>query len=426
VTDGLLTGPAGRWTIVPCRRADSGDAGGTVMADTITYDPFDAAFHDDPYPTLAALREGAPLHRTELGTYLLTRYEDVWSLVRDRRLGRDVPMELMKMTFGDGPAAEAFVGNMLNREGKDHTRVRKLMASPFTPGRVRELRVHTEALVDELFDALDDEFDAAADIGLVLPVLVICDLLGLPKEDRELVRPWAAAIADGSTLITTDALKTAMEAALQAFIEYFEDLLAGRRTFAADGLFAALVAAEEDGERLDHQELVVNAVLLFFAGFETTTNLIGNGTLALLRHPDQYERVRDDPDLVPTAVDEMLRFDSPVMAAPRITHEPIETSGGTIKANRVIELSLSAANRDPRVFTDAERFDVGRTDNHHVAFGSGAHFCLGAHLARLEAQAVLAGFTSRFRALEPNGDLVRKSSVGIRGLDSLPVRGVRR
>lgn len=400
--------------------------GGETMADTAVgaapvYDPFDPAFHEDPYPTWNALREHEPLHRTPMGIYVLTRYEDVWRLLRDRRCGRDIPLELVKFAAGDGPGAEMFMSNMLNREGPDHTRLRKLMALPFTPGRVRELRQRTRALVEDLLLDVDGEFDVARDLALVLPVLVICELLGLPSEDRDVVRPWATAMADASVMFPSDEAKRANDDALVSFCAYFEDLIAGRRPYADDGLFAALVAAEADGDRLDHEELVVNATLLFFAGFETTTNLIGNGMLALLRHPDELARLRDDRALLPSAVEEMLRYDGPLQTAPRITHEPIETSVGTIKANRVIELGIAAANHDPRQFDEPERFDVGRTDNAHVAFGSGAHFCLGAHLARLEANVAFDTILDTFSAIELAGAPVRKAAPGIRGLESLPV-----
>lgn len=387
----------------------------------VVYDPFDAGFHDDPHPTWAALREREPMHRTAMGIYVLSRYEDVWALLRDRRCGRDIPIELVRMATGDGPGAERFVTNMINREGGDHTRLRKLMALPFTPGRVRDLRPRTEALVAELLADVDGRFDVVTEVAHVVPVLVICDLLGLPREDRELVRPWATAMADASVMFPPEEVRLANDQALLSFAAYFEDLLAGRRSYADDGLFAALVAAEADGDRLDREELIVNATLLFFAGFETTTNLIGTAVLTLLEHPDELARLRKDPSLLPTAVEEVLRFDGPLQSAPRMTHAPIETSVGPLKANRVIELAIGAANRDPRAFDDPDRFDVGRSPNHHLGFGSGAHFCLGSHLARLEGQVVLGALVDTFASIEQAGPAVRKRSPGIRGLDSLPI-----
>ena len=393
------------------------------MADTaLVYDPFAPSFHDDPYPTWAALRENEPMHRTQIGTYVLTRHEDVFTLLRDRRLGRDIPPHLVRLAAGDGDLAEFFTSNLLNKEAPDHTRLRKLMVLPFTPKLIKDLRESVERLVDELLDATDDhDIDVVRDLGGVLPVLVICELLGLPPEDRERVRPWAVALANASTVFPPDDVRSAADAALQEFKAYFEDQIPKVREHGR-GLLAALAVAEADGDRLSHDELIVNAVLLFFAGFETTTNLIGNGMLALLGEPAEMHRLRDDPRMLPTAVDELLRYDSPLQSSLRITHDDVELPTGRIKANRVIELSLAAANRDPRAFNDPDHLDIGRADNPHVAFGSGVHFCLGAHLARLEGEAAFGGLLRRYDSIELAGAPVRKASASIRGLESLPVR----
>jgi cytochrome P450 len=402
---------------------DTREAHACLMADTaLVYDPFAPSFHDDPYPTWTALRESEPMHRTPLGTYVLTRHEDVFALLRDRRLGRDIPPNLVRLAAGDGDLADFFASNLLNREAPDHTRLRKLMVLPFTPKLIKDLRESVERLVDELLDATDDrDIDVVGDLGGVLPVLVICELLGLPPEDRERVRPWAVALANASTVFPPDDVRTAADGAVREFRAYFEDQLPKVREHGR-GLLAALSRAESDGDRLSHDELVVNAILLFFAGFETTTNLIGNGMLALLDAPDEMQRLRDDPRLLPTAVDELLRYDSPLQTSLRITHEDVELPSGHIKANRVIELSLAAANRDPRAFSNPDRVDVGRVDNPHVAFGSGVHFCLGAHLARLEGEAAFGGLLRRYDSIELAGEPVRKASASIRGLESLPVR----
>lgn len=395
------------------------------MADTaVQYDPFSPEFLEDPYPTLAAIRESGELVRDPIGIYLITRYDDVWSLLRDKRVGRDLPFELTRIVAGDGKAVERFfTTSMINYEGREHTRMRLLMSKPFTPGRIRQLEDRTAALVGEMLDGLDDRFDLAADFSLVLPVLVICDLLGIPREDREYIKPWANALAQNPS---TPEARLAVEDALENFRGYFEEMVAGRRPYDRNGLFGALLAAEEDGQRLSHDEVIENTAFLFFAGHETTTNLIANGALALIRNPDQRQRLRQHPGLVATAVEEMLRYDSPVQSQPRITHEPIELSCGTLKAGRVISLSFAAANRDPRQFVDPETFDVGRTDNHHVGFGNGTHFCLGAHLARLETRLAFDAFVRRFETLELDGDYVRKPTAGLRGLSSLPVRVTRR
>lgn len=393
------------------------------MADTsVVYDPYAPSFHDDPYPTWAALRESEPMHRTAIGTYVLTRHAEVFALLRDRRLGRDIPPDLVRMAAGEAEMAEFFANNLLNKEAPDHTRVRKLMVLPFTPKLIKDLRASVDRLVDELLDATDDkDIDVVRDLGGVLPVLVICELLGLPPEDREQVRPWAVALANASTVFPPEDVRLAADTAVREFKAYFEGMIPKVRA-QGHGLLAALADAEADGDRLSHEELIVNAILLFFAGFETTTNLIGNGMLALLGAPDEMQRLRDDPALLPTAVDELLRYDSPLQSSLRITHEEVEVPSGRIKANRVIELSLAAANRDPRAFTHPDRVDVGRAQNPHVAFGSGVHFCLGAHLARLEGEAAFGGLLRRYASIEQAGEPVRKASPSIRGLDSLPVR----
>ena len=394
------------------------------MADTaVAYDLLGPAFLEDPYPTLAEMREHEPLYRDPMGIYHLTRYSDVWALLRDHRCGRDMPIEVATIGIGDGEVTRRFfTENLLGMEGADHTRLRRLMSGPFTPKRIRDLESSTAVLVDELLRDTGGAFDMIEDFASKLPVYVICDLLGLPREDRELVRPWATTLADNTSMFPTPEQQAANEAANQAFWNYFEDLLAGRRQYSDDGVFAALVAAETEDGRLSRDELIVNSALLFFAGFETTTNLIGNGMLALLRNPGQFDRLRRDPSLVATAVDEMLRYDSPVQTAPRFTHEAIEVSGGTIKANRVINLRLSAANRDPRAFQQPDTFDVGRVPNDHVAFGSGAHFCLGSHLARLEGRLAFDAFVTRYSSIDADGPHVWRQSAGLRGLRTLPVR----
>jgi cytochrome P450 len=391
-----------------------------MAATAVLYDPFAPAFHEDPYPVLAELREHEPMHRTGLGIYVLTRHEDVFALLRDRRLGRDIPPELVAFAAGTGPMAEFFDSNLLNKEAPDHTRLRKLMVMPFTPKLIRDLRASIEVLVDDLLDAAgDEEIDVVRDLGAILPVLVICELLGLPSEDRERVRPWATALADASTTIPTPDARAAGDMAILSFREYFERKLP-RLKANGRGLLAQLAVAEMDGQRLRHDELIMNAVLLFFAGFETTTNLIGNGMLALLSNPDEMRRLRDDQALLSTAVDELLRYDTPVQSALRYTHDEVETASGTIKRNRVIELSLAGANRDQRAFARPDRLDVGRVDNPHVAFGSGVHFCLGSHLARLEGEVAFGKLLARYRSIEQAGAPVRKTSPSIRGLESLP------
>jgi cytochrome P450 len=357
----------------------------------------------DPYPIYSFIREREPVHHAPDGSWVLTRYDHCAALLRDPRFSTNPA----RLTEGPDPAAMGpirQVGSslMMFLDPPDHTRLRSLVSQAFTPRMVEALRPRIQLLVDELLDAVVErgEMDVLADLAYPLPTVVICELLGVPGSDREKFKAWSA---DASRLLDgyldKDAMDRGMVAGMYLF-QYFTDLVEERRRQPRNDLLSALLAAETSGDRLTHAELLSTATLLFVAGFETTMNLVGNGTLALLRHPDQLRRVGDDPALVRTGVEELLRYDGPVHVTARIATQDVEIGGRTVRAGEQAVAVLGAANRDPAQFPDPERLDVARTPNRHLAFGGGPHFCLGAALARLEGQIAFATMLRRLPHLE--------------------------
>ncbi len=313
---------------------------------------------------------------------------------------------------------------MLFTDPPDHTRLRGLVSKAFTPRSIGAMGPRVREIVDELLDEIDEsgEVDIIDALAFPLPMIVIAEMLGVPAKDRDRFRAWSAPVARTlEPTITQDELHNAAEAAkeLQA---YFEQLIAVRRDAPGEDLMSLLIAAEEEGDSLSQAELLVTLRLLLVAGNETTTNLIANGLLALLDHPEQLARLREQPTLIDSAIDELLRFDSPVQTDGRTAIENLEISGHTIRAGEQVLLLLGAANRDPNHFADPEELDIGREDTSHIAFGRGLHHCLGAPLARLEAAATLQALLARFSRIELAGDRPRfKDHIVLRGLESLPV-----
>ncbi len=290
--------------------------------------------------------------------------------------------------------------SMLIMDPPDHTRVRKLVNKAFTPKRIAALRPRIEQLVREELDAVAeaDRFDLIHDLAEPLPAIVIAELLGVPAEDHRQFRQWSSQLIAAIAARTDEERGRATGAGMQ-ILAYLGDIIAARRKQPRDDLISAMIHAQEESDALSDAELLATSNLLLLAGHETTTNLIGNGTLALLREPDQLERLREDPALVPTAVEELLRFDGPVQATVRVALEDVEVGEHVIPQGSVVLVSLGAANRDPEVFDAPDTLDVGRDPNAHLAFGFATHFCMGAPLARLEAQVALAALVSRFPAL---------------------------
>jgi cytochrome P450 len=393
-------------------------------------------FRADPYPFFHLLREQEPVHQTPFGVYLLTRHADAAAAVRDPRLSSDERNSELYQAFvesSDEPARGIFGDEMgqavlLFLDPPDHTRLRGLVSKAFTPRVIEQLRARIEELVNGLLDTVeargDAHMDVIADLAYPLPVVIICELLGVPAADHVRFQQWSRELAgsiDPQPLRTPEQ-EERIHTAAEAFVEYFHELIDRRRRDPADDLLSALIAAEEAGDRLSEPELLATALFLLIAGHETTVNLIGNGTLALLRHPDQLDRLRADPSLDRNAVEELLRFDSPVMITQRITLEEYEVGGTTIPARQQIIPLLGAANRDPQAFPEPDRLDLGREGaGRHLAFGGGHHFCLGAALARLEGQIAIGTLVRRFPRLEPAGEPVRRETFTLHGLERLPV-----
>jgi cytochrome P450 len=314
---------------------------------------------------------------------------------------------------------------ILNLDPPDHTRIRKLVSKAFTGRRVEQLREGVQAQVDEVLDRVagNGPWDVVEELAFPLPFQVISDLLGMPEGDRAQIRAWSHALTKTlDPIIGPEDVKIAFESSI-AMTDHLTEVIAWKRANPADDVLTGLVQAEEDGDRLSAEELRDQIVLLYIAGHETTVNLIGNGMKALLAHPDQRVRWRDDPSLDATAVDECLRYDAPVQLSRRIAMDDLEIGGRTLAPGTLVMTHLASANRDPAKWgPTAEEFDVGRADaGQHVTFGSGIHFCLGAQLARMEGQVVMGSILRRFPDLEPAGDPVGNGRITLRGLDSLPV-----
>jgi len=309
-------------------------------------------------------------------------------------------------------------------DATDHTRVRSLVNKAFTPRRVAELRPRIEAIAKDLLaaPAASGRMDVIGDLGAPLPAIVIAELLGVPPEDHPKFRAWAAQIVATPAAIASGAASDAFEKGFESLSGYLRGVIAARRREPRNDLISALVAAQEDRDALTDGELLATAILLLLAGHETTTNLIGNGTLALLQHPDELARLRAEPELLKSAIEEMLRFDSPVQATLRAATEPVEFGGVTLDKGALVICGIGAANRDPAVFEEPDRFDVARRDNRHLSFGFGAHFCLGAPLARLEGEIAFRALLEQFPTLALSGaPIVHRPNPILRGLQSLEV-----
>jgi pimeloyl-[acyl-carrier protein] synthase len=391
----------------------------------VYFNPMDPEFIDDPYPTYHRLRAEDPVHQNPLGFWVLTRYEDVVTALRDPRLAKEAIASFVAARFGAPIPAVGL--SMLDRDPPDHTRLRGLVSKAFTPRVVEGLRPHIQRIVDGLLARVEGEhaMDLIEEFAYPLPVIVICQMLGVPVEDRDQFRQWGLDIARGldTILLPPDSeVGQRSAAARRALADYFRALIAERRASPRGDMLSDLIAAEEAGDKLSVDELLATCILLLVAGHETTVNLIGNGTLALLRHPDQLERLREDPGLIGSAVEELLRYDGPVQRTARIPSEDVTIGGRTIPKGELVMPFIGAADRDPAQFPDPDRLDIGRADNRHIAFGWGIHFCLGAPLARLEGQIAIGTLVRRLPKLALATDRPEhRLSLTLRGLTSLPV-----
>lgn len=394
----------------------------------LAFDPTDPAFVADPYPRYAEIRESEVVHVGLEGTPVLTRHADVVAVLRDTRFSSDPSHRPEgRRPFGGVtmPVQPGSLPVMLFKDPPDHTRLRRLANAAFTPRAVEALRPRIREIVEGLCDRAADagRMEVMAELAFPLPVTVICEMLGVPVVDHERFRRWST---DATRVLDPVEDPGTMQRAFAAVLEliaYFTELIAERRSRPGDDLLSALIAAEEAGDRLSAPELMAMVLLLFLAGHETTTNLIGNGILALARHPDQWRRLREDPGLVPGAVEELLRFDPPVQVTARTATCDTEVNGIGIRAGELVVCALAAANRDPRVFPDPDTLRIDRREaRQHLSFGNGIHYCLGAPLARVEAQEVFGALVRRFGSVELDTDEPRyREHFVLRGLAELPV-----
>lgn len=398
-----------------------------MTSSEVLFDPFLPEFNADPYPFYHRLREADPVHQSPLGFWVLTRYEDCVMVLRDPRFGRAGFEGLLESVYGNTVEQGRLPTSMLFRDPPDHTRLRGLVSRAFTPRVVEGLRPRIQQIVDGLLDRVQGagRMEVISDLAYPLPVTVISEMLGVPEEDRERIKQWSADIArslDAIGLPTDQGIADRGRTGRRAIGDYFRSLIPDRKKRPRGDLLSLLIEAEEQGDKLSEGELLATCVLLYIAGHETTVNLIGNGLLALLRHPEELERLRDAPSLIQSAVEELLRYDGPVQRTARIANADVELGEHKIPKGSMVVPVIGAANRDPAHFPDPDRLDVSRPDNRHIAFGFGIHFCLGAPLARLEGQITLGTLLHRLPrlALSTERPEWRESQV-LRGLKALPV-----
>lgn len=400
------------------------------------YDAFDEIaramatpeFFQDRYPLYGRMRREHPVYRSVEGIWYVTRYADVEAALRDPRLSVDGERTTRTLEAGHedlqplSRLTRRFPRIMTNTDPPDHTRLRRLVSNAFTAGQVQGLRPRIQAIVDELLDAAlaaGDTMDLIEAFASPLPASVIFELFGIPHHDRERVRAWFRELAN-----PTEGLERIefIELRLEQFEDYLAGLIHSRRAEPADDIISALVTAQGCGHQLSDRELLYTCYVILTAAVLTTTNLIGNGTLALLRHPDQLRRLRQDPTMIRSAVDELLRYDTPTQVLTRVVAGGAEIGGQTLDDGDLVHLVLGAANRDPERFADPDQVDVGRRDNRHLSFGGGAHFCLGASLARLEAEVAIGTLVRYLPALRLHTDTVEwQRNLIQRGPVCLPV-----
>jgi cytochrome P450 len=392
--------------------------------------PMDDAFREDPYPILKQLREGAPVHEDrQLGRFIATRHDDVKALLHDKGFFSD-PRKANPGTFAREFLAQSLGAgeepSMLLMDEPDHRRLRSLVSAPFKPHAVERWRPHIRDIVESTLDGIgDQEFDLIVNFAGPVPTVVIAEMLGVDPARREEFKQWSDLVVQiGFNPFPTEDQQEEGQAAISALAGFFLEEIQQRTKNLGDDLLSDMIRAEIAGETLSEEEIVAQCRLLLIAGNVTTTDLIGNGINALLDHPDQLQCLRSDPALIANTVEEILRYDSPVTNSGRIPNRDIIVSGCPVGKGSSITPSLAAANRDPAVYPDPDAFDITREDTHHQSFGGGRHLCLGAHLARIEAQEAILGLLGRYPNLERSGKgAVRHAIPSFRGFGELWVRG---
>jgi cytochrome P450 len=402
------------------------------MTATAAFTPTDPAFVADPYPAYVALREaGRVLYDPASDHWLVPHHADVNALLRDRRFGRTYLHVASHGEMGR-PEEPAYLApfwhlirnGMLDREPPDHTRLRRLVAKAFTPRMVERLRPRVQERVDRLVDDLAEAGggDLVAGLAEPLSVTVIADLLGVPEADRPLLRPWSAQICGMYEVDPTEEAGRIASRAATEFSEYLRGLSRERRAHPADDLITALTQVVDGGDQLTEDELIGTVVLLLNAGHEATVNFTGIGWEQLFRHPDQLTRLRREPELLPRAIDELLRFDTPLQMFERWVLEDVEICGVAVPKGAELGLLFGSANRDPAVFADPDRLDLGREEAaQHLSFGAGVHYCLGAPLGRLELELSFGTLLRRLPRLAPAAEPAWKPTYILRGLEALHV-----
>jgi pimeloyl-[acyl-carrier protein] synthase len=377
------------------------------------------------------LRSEDPVHwSSTLGVWVLTRYVDVHAALRDSRFscmaGRWEQYQKFFLRGGSAtsPMAERYKRWMLQVDPPDHTRLRGLVNKAFTPRVVEKMRPAVQRSVDELVNRVvaSGRMDVMSDLAFPLPIMVICDLLGVPREDNDKIREWTAALLPSLSPAISAAGVERVNAVIVEYREYFRELARQRRAEPKDDMLSALIAAEENDQKLTEEELLATCILLAFAGHATTAQLTGRAMHFLLQHPDQRQKLMDDPSLIVNAIEEVCRYDSMLQLIYRTTKEPVTIGDKTIPANQMVFLSLAGANRDPLQFPDPDRFDITRDAGKHIAFAYGIHYCVGAPLARLEGQIAVNTMLRRLPDLKLNqAGIRREPSLLLRGLTALPV-----
>ncbi len=376
--------------------------------------------NEDPYPVYDQIRAGGPVLWVDgLNRWLVTGHQEALAALTHSQVSVDRRRDEPAAGEGAGfrPGGLPFV------DPPDHTRLRAAVQPAFGPKGVARLRPRVERLVGEMLDRAGErgEVDLIADLAGPLPAIVLAELLGIPAQDQELFRHWATTVIETIDPVSLRIVSRAGDQARTDMMSYLDDVVAQRRREPADDLISEMVHVEDSGQRLSGAELLEMCLLLAVVGIETTTNLIGNGVSALLAHPEQLRRLQDEPGLIKSAVEELLRYDAPVQLAGRVAVDDIELGGQVLRGGQVIGIVLGAANRDPAAFAEPDRLDLSRSPNNHVAFGRGIHFCLGAPLARLEGPIAIAALVTRFPKLRAAGTAKRRQNVHVRGFESLPV-----
>jgi cytochrome P450 len=394
----------------------------------VAWNPLADSYHQHPVPMYDRLRNDDPIHYSELiGAWVFSRYEDVDAVLRDyKRFSND--SRNATNAANDLAAELNETRSILALDPPDHTRLRGLVSQAFTPKSIEGWRPRIEAVVARLMDDLDARVargerhvDMLEALAIPLPITVIAEMLGVPPEDLPKFKEWSDHVARTlEPTITEDEARVAQHAN-EELGAYFEQIIEQRRADPQDDIISQLIAAEEEGDKLTHDELLVSLRLILIAGNETTTNLIGNGLLALLKHPEQLELLRREPELMESAVEELLRYDSAVQTDGRTALEDMEWDGHQIKRGQQVILLLGSANHDPSEFPDPERLDITRGSKRHMSFGRGIHHCLGAPLARMEAQVAFTRLLERFETLRLADETRFKDHIVLRGLKELPV-----